>query len=121
MANVIILILCVFIGMAYWEWPRNVWIVGITYPYNKQYTVLGVFKKLKDAEKFTKLVLTNRINDMDHTGLIILCHELGFDGLGKQPVELLREMIFVEIEDRAKYLTALVFHHIHVPERKPLR
>lgn len=119
--NIIIAILCVLIGIAYWEWPRSVWIVGVTYPYNRQYTVLGIFKNQKDAEKHTKLVLTNRINDMDHTELIILCHDLGFDGIGKQPIELLREMVFVEIKNPAKYLTALVYHHIHTPERKPIR
>jgi hypothetical protein len=121
MTNIIIAILCVVICIAYWEWPRCVYIVGVTYQYSKRYAVLAICTRLKDAEKHTRLVLINRINSMDRIALIIMCHELGLNGLGMQPVELLREILIEEIKIPYKYWCALGHLCIHTSERVPLR
>jgi len=121
MSNIIIAILCVVICIAYWEWPRNAYIVGVTYKYTKCYCILAIFTRLKDAEKHTRVVLINRINSMDRVELLIMCHELGLNGLGMQPVELLRKILIEEIKIPQKYWLALIHLCIHTPERVTLR
>lgn len=83
--------------LAWYEWPRYVYVVRRRCWTSNTDIIIATYTKRKRAEDHVRSMVLNRINAMELDDLLILCYELGMSGLGKQPLEILRELVIAQV------------------------
>jgi hypothetical protein len=103
--------------LAWCEWPRYVYVVRRRCWTSNTDIIVATYTKRKRAEDHVRSMVFNRINAMEWDDLLILCHELGMSGLGRQSVDILRELTIAEMMFRpSHYHVVRSWLKIYTPE-----